>query len=158
VTEYKKPEHVDVNPDSPEIVAAAKWWRESLQWPKFDNGDRSNTGLMAESMARMGHKIHDEEVLKRFEIELRSAIAARYNEKKNWHPSNPEFGGYGRVISVDYHADPILTGALEGAGGKANSMLSFPWKTTMHVGPGKVTVACGYGAPYQTIYQKEAVK
>jgi hypothetical protein len=152
-----EPVHTDVTIDTPEVVAAAKWWRDAMRNPKFDNGDNSPTGGMTMAMALMGRKTHPVEVLDKFEAALRRNIVARINERKGWCPESPGWCSYARTLSVDYNPDAVLSDSLAESG-ESPGLTSLPWKTVMWINPGEVKVACGYRAPPVTIYPPEVPK
>ena len=151
-----KPATVLVGEDAPEIVAAAKWWADVLRsGARFDNGDNSAAGGLAGAMALLSRPKFAAEVLDKFEAELRAGMARRFNDLGGWSAEQPDWGSYGRCVSVDYGPCQVLSDALARAGGRDNGITCFPWKTVMWVDPGKVTVRHGYAAPVKTIYPSE---
>ncbi|HVL13594.1 MAG TPA: hypothetical protein VM529_13585 [Gemmata sp.] len=151
-----KPAMVLVSEDAPEIVAAAKWWADVLRsGAKFDNGDDSSAGGLAGAMAMLSRPEFAADVLDKFEAELRAGMARWFNDRGGWSVEQPDWGSYGRCVSVDYGPCRVLSDALTRAGGRGNGITCFPWKTVMWVDPGKVTVRYGYAAPVTTIYHSE---
>jgi hypothetical protein len=116
--------------------AAAKWWAEALRDPRFDNGDGNGlAGVMAMMAARAAPPITDDQI-ERFKETLIKAM------------QSPGF--YGR-LAVDYDPDATLAAAAQSAGISARKT-AFPWKTRMRITAHEVTVAAGYGAPYQVVW------
>lgn len=143
--------HTDVSPDAPELIAAAKWWREALRNPRFDNGGTSQHDTMVSMMASMGRTPPSAEQLDKFETALREAMAFFYNQNKFWESGC----NFCRALRVDYNADQLLESAYGKAFGQQSTINTFPWKTRMFVSPGKVEVGCGYGAEPVIIYPQE---
>jgi hypothetical protein len=153
---FVRSEHVDVSPDAPEIVTAAKWWADQLRGPAVqDNGDKFMSGFA--TAASMMCKPLAPEVIAKFEAELRTRLAAKYNELKCWYPSNPNWASAMRVIHVDYNPCGPLLDAAEAVGVDMPS-LRFPIKTCVWVNPGRVEVARGYGAARRVVYVADSAE
>lgn len=135
-----------------ELAAAAKWWADQLRAPAVqDNGDRFQTAFASFAATKLPPL--EPEMIRRFENEFISCIQEHYQRiNAAWDRSNPTWGGYERVVGVDYDPHPVLYDAAERAGFSAH--LRFPCKTVMQIGPGYVQVACGYRAPYVTLYKE----
>ncbi len=124
---------------------AAKWWRNQLVNPRYDNGDTSERGLMTSMMATMATTPATEEQLDKFEECLSRGL---YWEDCNGN--SREFW-----VGVDYNPDRLLAHAGQFAEIPGGGNTGFPWKTTMHIntaGMGKITVREGYGAEPRQIY------
>ena len=117
-----------------QIETAVNWWIEALKYPKFDNGDDSDTGMHAMMLATIASPKVSESQVSDFENSLRKSLGE----------IDKSFFG----IGVDYNPDRILSVALEAAEIK-NSMTALPWKTYMTFNDGGVQVGCGYGAERQ---------
>jgi hypothetical protein len=140
-----------------EIRAAVRWWSEKLAGPHFqDNGAnlRDFVGLygsLQATMVRQDSPVPSPNQLQAFRIGLAFAIRDAIETQDIWRPYQPIWGGAseGRCISVDYDPDRMLRDCAVKAG---ISLFRFPIKTTMWLSPGRVTVACGYRAPEEVIY------
>ncbi|GAB3726148.1 hypothetical protein GCM10027594_07770 [Hymenobacter agri] len=130
---------------------AAAWWRRQLEDPgylgKFQNGDRSRAGEMAQIMASMAALRSPgpaTETLDRFEQLLTDTILG-------WMQREP-VAKWERPLSTDYGPEGPLREAAEAAG-----VSGFPCKTTMWVKWGAEPAACyvdvrhGYGAAVQRL-------
>ena len=117
--------------------AAAKWWRQQLESPKFDNGDQSNGGGLVLMMAIMNaaHNEPEDAQLDKFEQVLFQHIMSK----------TP------RYLDVDYGPGMILGEAADASG---VSTARFPWKTVMWLDYENNTLnaRCGYGAPTVSIF------
>lgn len=120
--------------------AAADWWANQLSGTKFDNGEPMH-GILAQMVSDGLPKLSDDQI-SRFRKELLKAIC----EAECHHDL---------FISVDYHPCAILRIAGEAAGIDVGDRL--PWKTGMKVSDKNVTIACGYGAPFECIYGEEEI-
>ena len=138
---------------------AAAWWRTTIAAPgylsKFDNGDRSEAGELAQVLASFGALKSPQpavEAFDRFELLLTEAVLARLLLDPS--PRRPEYTGPARycVLSVDYGPEGLLAQAAQQA-----DVAGFPWKTTMWVNwdadPAKcyLEVRAGYGRPTQRL-------
>ncbi|MGI4762521.1 MAG: hypothetical protein ACRYF0_17550 [Janthinobacterium lividum] len=138
---------------------AAAWWRNQLEDPgyagKFNNGDRSQAGEMAQimaSMAALQSPSPKSPALDLFEQLLTDALWSRM--ERDPIPSEPECASPANdiVLSVDYGPEGELRKAASSA-----SVSGFPWKTTMWVNwdadPAKcyIEVRRGYGAENQRL-------
>lgn len=126
---------------------AAAWWREKTEGPgylsKFDNGDRSEAGELAQLLASMTALKSPQapaSSFDRFELLLQAAVLARLLRE----PEPAEPGEL--VLDVDYGPCRLLGDAAWQAG-----VAGFPWKTTMWVRWAADSAACylevktGYG-------------
>ena len=118
---------------------AANWWVEKVfetSPNKFDMGEENPMLQMLAMMNSMQATPEDSQV---------QAFKKRLIKK-----ISQEVKKYGRcTLSTDYHPDGNLA---EIANEIRISESSFPWKTCMHVSEMEVTVKCGYGADFVTIY------
>lgn len=119
---------------------AARWWANKLRGPvKLDNGDRSPVGvltaLMAGDLQRAERSKRSEQDIAAFESALTDVIIEHAEEVSTYHP-----------LSVDYGPGYWLNMAASRAGIDLGSA-SLPWKTTMWIRDGKITVAEGYASP-----------
>ena len=121
-----------------QIKAAVDWWANVIKGPKFDNGDKSSRGGMTMGLAMLARKAPTDEGVEKFRAELTRLLEAA--KEPVW-------------LSCDYGPGGYLADAAEVSG---VSQSSFPWKTNMNLRDGKVTVAYGYQAPWETIYPPEA--
>ena len=125
--------------------AAAKWWSDAIETPKFDNGDNSQTGATTMMLAQLSVKEHAPEALGRFASILGQAIGAKLEDADTV------------IISVDYSPCRILYDAAEEARLKVSGLTTFPWKTHMWVKKDIVTVSHGYRAPVKTVWERDPV-
>ena len=135
-----------------EIEIAVKWWGDQLRAPMvtFDNGDDSFHGFMGQGLAALNKKaapIIPETQIQLFELSLTAILKDICEQYPNKN------GGYFRTLSSDYGPDSKLALACEASKIKC-SITTFPWKTTMRIDPGSVSVSEGYGAETQIIYEK----
>lgn len=118
---------------------AANWWVEKVfetSPNKFDMGEENPMLQMLAMMNSMQATPEDSQGLA-FKKMLIKKISQEVKK-------------YGRcTLSTDYHPEGVL---LEIANEVGISESSFPWKTCMHVSEMEVTVKCGYGADFVTIY------
>ena len=135
-----------------EALVAARWWADRIRKPsKMNCGDGPGTDLInavanaAQCHERLNGQVKDAD---EFEAVLAGLIQERIIESSWWNPEDPLWGGYYRVIGVDYHPDKILVDAY----GKETTL--FPIKTHMWINPGKVSVRFGYGQPIVVIWEK----
>ncbi|PGQ88178.1 hypothetical protein [Priestia megaterium] len=136
-----------------EIRAAVKWWTDVLASanPKHDNGDPNPAAQFLLSLSTNSLTPLSEDQLQSFREHLGEILAEKL--KENWNPEEPDVGSYFRTIYNDYGADSSLRTAAELANiDRINTR--FPIKTNMRIDPGRVTVARGYGSPYETIYAR----
>lgn len=117
---------------------AAKWWAEAVCDPKFDNGDKSVTGMFTSSMAKASVDVITPEQKEKFERGLSGAINTELYRNRPIH------------LKVDYHPDLLLNKIAEESG---VSERNFPWKTTMLVKLGYVAVVNGWGAERQILLE-----
>ena len=111
----------------------AEWWANAMRSPKFDDGDPSETGVMAMLMATVAAgDPPGEEKFQEFAKELENRIVE----------DNP------RSIGVVHGPDIIIGESMQKAG---ISLDRAPWKTTMIFGDDDVRVAHGYGADFETL-------
>lgn len=135
-----------------EIKAAVDWWGEAIKSPKFDNGDKSDTGAMTTIMMTLasGDRPSDEQIQ---EFKQEYAKLLKFSFAGCWYLDDPSRGAGLRCQGVDYHPHGEMLQAAEKAG---ISPKRFPIKTNMWVDPGRVTVSYGYGAPLKVIYETPA--
>lgn len=126
------------------IMAAADWWTKAISNPKFDNGDDSPQGGMAMVLANMAHQSKSDAGLEKF----RETFVRRMK-------TEAEDGRAPHVVGVDYGPDSWLSSVAQEAG-IATGITDWPWKTSMHLGDGKVTVRAGYHAPSEQIFPAES--
>lgn len=122
-----------------EIEVAVKWWVEKLGGfspLKQDIGDAKLESDLAFLGVLMGAHRAEPTKVKEFGL----ALARLMHEQ----PADTYW------LDVDYDPMGLLGQAAEEAG---IFSFQFPYKTHMHVHKGKVIVACGYGQPYETIYE-----
>ena len=126
------------------VARAAHLWRQALENPRYDNGDKSSSGFMGMGLARMIPKNNTPDVLDKFESELRSILMAplkwEYENSVSKEKSHHEtlFSS----LSVDYGPDIPLAEAANRAGLK----MEFPWKTYMYLTESYLSFSRGYGA------------
>jgi len=118
---------------------AVKWWADTIQNPKFDNGDRSEVGRLATLLALCYTKELSEEQVETFKNELIDIVLTEDFVRR--------FG-----IGADYQPDQFLAKALDSANISYNNV---PWKTHMYFDDGKVLVKYGYSSPLMQIYPEE---
>ncbi|MHC4501835.1 MAG: hypothetical protein ACYTFI_00905 [Planctomycetota bacterium] len=129
----------------PAANAAVEWWGSQLErTPKFDNGDKSRTGGMAMVLSMMVHQQLPEVGEKQI-AEFKDAL--KYVLLGDMQIT----GCMQSTVSVDYGPDWFLRAAAQAAD-IPDGDHRFPWKTTMWINPGLVTVSCGYAAPAEHIY------
>lgn len=145
-----------------EIQAAAQWWADALrQGPGIQNAgfrDADETRIsLALTLLSATKPPPVYTMIQAFEEELFIAIQERIGT--NWYPDDPKRGGAlsGRIIATNYGVskEHPLGVALMKAGiirnnGPDDSRL--PMQTIMQIDPGCVSVACGYGAPFEVIW------
>jgi len=126
----------------------AAWWRQQLEQPEFDNGDRSHTGVMGRGLAAMLAKqdAATAEQLDVFEQELSKIILGWLLEDpcpKELSTTRPYYCDTEeewqqilasprrkQCLGTDYGPDGYFIPALEASGVSPNI---FPWKTLMWV-------------------------
>ena len=121
-----------------ESEIAASWWAENIgQNAKQNNGDALQSALML--YLSQHAKVTNEE-RKLFKKALKQIIDREMR------------AGSGYLsIYVDYAPDQYLTEAAQLSG---VHVTAFPCKTQMSIEPGKVRVACGRGAPFVELEEK----
>lgn len=136
-------------PSKEMLEAAAQWWADRLVNPKFDNLG-STRGQNAEetrvndfaSMLAMVNAERSQVNQERLDA-FKQAVVEAVNSAE-W------FDG---CLYVDYGPDRLLSEAAAKAGIDSSR---FPWKSGTWMQDGQVTAACGYGAPREIIFPKEA--
>lgn len=119
-----------------EIEVAAKWWADQLRTkPKHDNGDATQTAMLA--LATEYQTPVTDIQIDNFQRSLELRLIERC-------------GDSGSHLGVDYGPDTILANASMDAG--IETAYRFPVKTNMWVQPGCVKVSCGYRAPIEILY------
>ncbi len=127
--------------------AAAVWWVEAIQNPKFDNGSPEQGGSpIASILAMLTHKPQDSSAVLAFKTNLAKRIESELASGRH--------SMYGLSIGVDYHPDEILAEAANAAEMSGTEMSVFPWKTHMRIDTktGTINVSHGYRAPMRQIY------
>lgn len=134
-----------------EVEAAAAWWADVLRGPPIkDNGDemQSVMGTLAGAL----HGPPAEEQIAAFERELRAVAETMAERLRSYEREHRGEDHFLLVIDTDYGPGGVLLRALVASDQMGRLAPLLPWKTTMTVTPGKVSVSKGYGAPEQTIY------
>jgi len=132
--------------------AAAKWWRDRLERPTFDNLGKTRWhpsergAAMAEMMAMMLAKPQKQQRLDAFEAALKAKLLS-FKE-----------GDYFHYLGVDYGPDRILSEAADAAGITNDGLTTFPWKTSMwfDLKAGTITAAIGYGGERRQVWPAAA--
>lgn len=122
--------------------AACNWWIDAITHPKFDNGDSSEIGGITMMLAMLNHiqkPVLSDDVKQRFKESLKKRIKMELLTRISVS------------LSVDYGPDDILSAAASESG----IIADFPWKTHMRIERDKISVSCGYGAPYNIIFERE---
>jgi hypothetical protein len=109
------------------VERAADLWVKLLQNPRYDNGDSSQQGGMAAALAVTLPSNATDERLAAFRTELIRLLM--------------QPGSRG-MLDVDYQPDRTLSAAAKVAGLE----MQFPWKTTMFLEEGYLSLTAGYGA------------
>jgi len=125
---------------------AAKWWADKIRnvgLGNFKNGDDSSAGGITMILACMlaSRTMPSLVQIDIFEEKLAKTIKEHVEERGSM------------VLSVDYGLDQTLGRIAYESGVSSNG---FPWKTTMWIERGKVSVSCGYGAPVKKIFPDES--
>jgi len=118
--------------DIPEI--AARWWRESLHKPQFDNGGDGDAAALKMIVALP--ETLSPQVLNIFEHKLTDAIREALQESDEV------------ALSVDYGPEGLLEQVAEDA---ALYTGRWNWKTRMIVTATEIRVKRGYGQPYRQL-------
>lgn len=127
-----------------EIEKAVDWWTVVLAGPlRFDNGDAHSVAPALALLAAANEPAPTEGQLMVFKNTLREILAREAASRKN-----AEFHFW---LGVDYGPCRTLAEAAEVA---VISTFKFPWKTSMHIRPGSVTVALGYGTPFVELLEQ----
>ena len=122
---------------------AAKWWADQLRGgAKLDNGDTSRRGGLTMAIGLM---LQNAVASKRTPEQIQAFEDALVDILQGLEDVELRYG-----LGVDYHPDRVLQAAID-ASGCPVSMTCLPWKTHMHIKDGEIMVACGYGAPLETI-------
>jgi hypothetical protein len=134
----------ELNAHEREIVAAVDWWKQVLlRQPFKDAGSRGDESMQFAEVAGWLLSLKnapDAEAVERFGVLLHDWLAANWCK---W-----------QILDCDYHPGHPLGELAKQAG---VSDLAFPWKTTMWVREGHVSVRHGYGADEQVLYSAEEV-
>lgn len=119
---------------------AAGWWASTIEGqPKQDNGDPQTAALMA-ILPRVNARPTKEQC---------EAFGAAMEAKLLTYMKD----GNRVTIQHDYDPDMLLSECADKAGIKVQYCNTFPMKTRMHASDKKVEVSCGYGAPWETLWQ-----
>lgn len=112
---------------------AADIWKSLLKSPVYDNGDKSENGILATALAMQLPSNTTDELLDKFKEALVKKLSEKWDE-----------GGMHFWMDVDYGPCGILDEAAEEAG----LNVQFPWKTSVsiHLESKAVSVSAGYGA------------
>lgn len=128
-----------------QIRVACEWWAARITRPTFNalrpeerRREDSQPMAVAEIMAASMVEDINEGAVARFQLELAQRLHT--DEQARWG------------IGVDYGPDRILSEAAAAAGIKV-TMMTFPWKSFMSFHDGKVEAYCGYGQPFETLYE-----
>lgn len=127
---------------------AAKQWADKLRnvGPRnFDMGESGEVGfwaMMLGTMAAMNTQTPSENIDK-FEERLSETIKEEVEDCGHL------------TLSVDYGPDYILGRLAQETEVSTNG---FPWKTTMWIEKGKVSVSAGYAAPEEIIFPIESAE
>lgn len=121
--------------------AAAKWWRDAISDPKFDNGDASEVGLFTMTLAYMlaDKNKATKEQLDSFEEELCKILLTEENYV---------------CLMVDYNPCKMLCDVADLSD---ISTSLFPYKTSMNINfdNGTIFVKTGYGARLEELNIKD---
>lgn len=142
--EYKPNERI--------VERAVFLWMEMLERPKYDNfgadspesPDSIRANTMASILAGALPKNNTPEVIQRFGEELRKILLAPLEWESEFGGKKKKYTTLFNHLSVDYHPDIPLRTAAERAG----LQMEFPWKTTMNISEGHLSLGYGYGSPY----------
>ena len=116
-----------------QIQVAVNWWAKIIQKPKFDNGDKSEAGIIGMGMASLLVKEVNQEQTEKFKIELAQKL--RSNERSRY-----------QGLHTDYAPCQMLEEAMLSAGVNIDNA---PYKTNMNFkDDGTVWVSYGYGAEW----------
>lgn len=119
---------------------ASNWWYNTIQNPKFDNGDETRLssilGILAVQKAELDqYKLFKEKLYNKIKEEL-----LKRNESDVF------------ILSCDYSPDRNLCNIAD----QCNiSLNNFPWKTTMWVSRNHIKVSYGYRNPFNLLYANE---
>jgi hypothetical protein len=128
-----------------QIDKAVNWWGEVLKNPKYDNGDKSDSGELGMMLGMMARKEITHTDIEKFKDNLRKIM-----EQKE------PYGSANLDLSCDYYPCQELVEATKGTSIEDSN---FPWKTDMifkqefinHHLISKVLVSYGYSAPLEEI-------
>lgn len=137
------------------IEYAVAIWCDMLKAPRFDNGDNSAHGIIAQGLAGMNAEkpaadpdLHDKietfrallvtrlKFLRDHDGERTGVVMPHGHHECHWLPHN---------LSCDYGPDRLLAEIAEAAG---ISYSLFSWKTHVDMDLDNVCVSPGYTAPY----------
>jgi hypothetical protein len=120
---------------------ASEWWAKVISNPKFDVGDDSLGGILAETGAKSLTSVVQSEQQQTFASILFRKIV-----------SNLE-NGINVDLDVDYGASRMLIESAKEAG---INTANFPWKTNMTLEDGFVSVSYGSRASHEILYETKA--
>lgn len=138
---FNENEEIDNNyPDYVHI--AVNWWANVLVSPKFGKDDIANEGMafLMTSVANSKNSISKEQ-LSVFKEELAQLIVAKMKSSLSEDCN----------LSVTYNPDKLLFTAARKAG---ISVMSFPWKTNMHISKEVVSVLTESVIGRKTLWKK----
>lgn len=121
-----------------DIRKAVNWWAQFAKDPKpHSNGDRGLHSILAGALCDTQSEPADPETVDLFREDLEARLAALADSGK------PAI-----FLDCDYAPCKLLADSAREAGVRLEN---FPWKTSMHIEPGKVVVKYGYGAGWAVI-------
>ncbi|MEM8604577.1 MAG: hypothetical protein AAGF24_12175 [Cyanobacteria bacterium P01_H01_bin.121] len=133
------------------IKAAVDWWADQLiQLPHYDDGDTSAEGRIKVLMSE--HQTASEPIPSKAAIAtFRDSLARQLDDL--YAQSTKNGCSFKAWIEVDYDPDSMLKKALT----DADIDKTLPCKTSMKISEGKVAVSCGYGKPFQGLWQSTQI-
>ena len=138
-----------------EAQAAARWWADHLTADgDVRTGDAMQEILTLGARAKSLATVTAEQV-EAFTAHLEQAVLEMlHDEHSSWTKAvetEPHVGSAFRSLTVDYHPDKILQGALDAAGIQRRAGGWLPLKTVMKVNPGRLRVKLGYRAEWEEL-------
>lgn len=117
---------------------ASEWWAKNIMKPKFDNGDDSPNGVLANILMHSLVQDITEEQINKFKFRLKAYIENELNEKT-----------YNIWIGVDYHPCKILCDISKECNINVNNL---PIKSDMDLDRTHITARLGYGGEMEILY------